>query len=305
MKPSFRSARRLVFLGLFAAGGAWSAPTPVSDAATTAELGRINGVALACAQPELVTRTKALVIARIAKTRELGEVFESATNQAFAEQTGNKAACPPRGELALRLEAVAMRLGPVLTHRLDDSAVTPEVGLNPRYLLQAANGRAVMDGDFRNQFQLVTFGYTSCPDVCPTTLVDMADILKRLDQGEALASKLQPIFISVDPERDTLAVLREYTAYFDKRILGATGSPDLLKRAAESFKARYEKVPDAGGRYAVDHSAGMFLLAPGGQFIAKFAYGTPAADIAERIRGEIKRRAATAEAAPAAAAAAK
>jgi protein SCO1/2 len=166
----------------------------------------------------------------------------------------------------------------------------PDVGINPRYLLQAANGRAIMDGDFRHQFQLITFGYTFCPDVCPTTLLEMAEILKQLGPR---AAQVQPLFFSVDPERDTLEQLRNYVDFFDKRIIPATGKPELVRRAAENFKVRYEKVAAPGAdpaNYAVDHSAGMFLLAPGGQFIAKFPYGTPVADIVARLRQEIALR---------------
>ncbi len=92
-------------------------------------------------------------------------------------------------------------------------------GIIPRYLLQDPNGRSVTNEDFRGRFQLITFGYTYCPDICPTTLVDMAEILKQLGDR---AAKVQPIFISVDPDRDTGAVLKSYTEFFDARILGLT-----------------------------------------------------------------------------------
>lgn len=154
----------------------------------------------------------------------------------------------------------------------------------PRYLLQDVNGRATMPDDFRGSYQLISFGYTFCPDVCPTTLTEMTAVLKDLG---AQAKRLRPIFISVDPERDTLEVLRGYTAFFDPRIIGLTGSPALVSHAASNFKVRYQKVPKEGGNYAVDHSAGMFLLGPDGSFLKKFAYGTPAAEIAEAIRQQM------------------
>ena len=147
-----------------------------------------------------------------------------------------------------------------------------------------------MDGDFPKHFQLITFGYTFCPDICPTTLQEMSEVLKQLGDE---AGRIQPIFISVDPERDTLDQLASYVAFFDKRILGATGSPALVKRAAENFKVRYEKVSTPGAdpkNYAVDHTAGMYLLTPGGQFITKFAYATPVTELVERIRAEIRLR---------------
>lgn len=156
-------------------------------------------------------------------------------------------------------------------------------GINPRYLLQDPNGRSVTSEDFRGRFQLIAFGYTYCPDICPTTLVEMAAILKQL--GER-AARLQPIFITVDPERDTGPVLKTYTEFFDPRILGLTGTPALVRRTADNFRVRYAKVREPGKdatNYAVDHSAGMYLLGPDGQFIRKFAFATPVDEISARL----------------------
>ena len=167
-----------------------------------------------------------------------------------------------------------------------DADLAAATSINPRYLLMDPNGREVSHEDFRGKFQLLSFGYTYCPDVCPTTLVDMAAILKQLDEDGGKAKYLQAIFISVDPERDTPEVLRTYTRFFDPRILGLTAKPPLVKRAADNFRVRYAKVREPGDppeRYAVDHSAGLYLIAPDGTFLKKFAYGTPAADVARWI----------------------
>jgi protein SCO1/2 len=160
----------------------------------------------------------------------------------------------------------------------------------PRYLLQAPNGRSISNEDFRGRFQLISFGYTYCPDICPTTLVEMAEILKQLGDK---AARIQPIFISVDPERDTGKILKTYTEFFDPRILGLTASPALVRRAADNFKIRYAKVREPGtdpDRYAVDHSAGMILLGPDGAFIKKFAFATPAVEISAQIEAFIDSR---------------
>lgn len=156
-------------------------------------------------------------------------------------------------------------------------------GINPRYLLQDPNGRSVTSEDFRGRYQLIAFGYTYCPDICPTTLVEMAEVLKQLG---ATAKHLQAIFISVDPERDSGKVLKTYTEFFDPRILGLTASPALVRRAADNFKIRYAKVLEPGtasDRYAVDHSAGMILLGPDGDFIKKFPFAMPVSEITEQI----------------------
>jgi protein SCO1/2 len=255
-------------------------------AATVQALGRLNGQALSCGHKEVAARIKQVMITRVPKTRELGEAFERATTDSFLAQ--GKSACPGNASLRVEVEVLAVKFAPAV-HVLADGA-TPDVGINPRYLLQATNGRSLMDGDFPKHFQLIAFGYTFCPDICPTTLQEMTEVLKQL--GEQ-AGRIQPLFISVDPERDTLPQLESYVAFFDKRILGATGTPALVKRAAENYKVRYEKVSEPGAdpkNYAVDHTAGMYLLAPGGQFIAKFAYATPVAELVERIKAEIRLR---------------
>jgi protein SCO1/2 len=156
--------------------------------------------------------------------------------------------------------------------------------LMPRYLLMDPQGRAVTIDDFRGRYQLVTFGFISCPDVCPTTLLEFKQVLELLG---GKAARLQPIFITIDPERDTRQILREYTGAFDARILGLTGSPELVRRAADSFRIQYEKVREPGAKpenYTMNHTAGMVLLDTQGRFLARFAYAMPAAEIAQRIR---------------------
>lgn len=154
----------------------------------------------------------------------------------------------------------------------------------PRYLLMDTRGRAVSDQDFAGRFQLIAFGYTFCPDICPTTLAEMSLIMQKLGSQ---ADRLQPLFITVDPERDTPAVLSRYTQFFDPRIIGLTGTPELVKRVADHFKIRYEKHWEPGAdkdKYSMDHSAGMYLLGPDGGFLAKFAYAMPPQEITDRIR---------------------
>ena len=154
---------------------------------------------------------------------------------------------------------------------------------SPRYLLMGTHGRAVRSEDFRERFQLIAFGFVSCPDVCPTTMLEMQQVLAAL--GER-AQRLQPIFITIDPQRDTPEVLKAYTGNFDKRILGLSGSAELVQFAARSFKVEYRKVQEPGappGVYTMDHTAGMFLLGPDGQLLKKFGYSTPIKEVVTSI----------------------
>jgi protein SCO1/2 len=289
MKPSLCFACLLsAMLALLLATGHARADANTDLTAAVQTLGRISGQALACKHVAVATRVKTLMISRVPKTREFGEMFETATTKAFLSQGGTP--CPSVAALTVDVELATRSLAVPNPHQLVAGPETPEVGVNPRYLLQATNGRSIMDSDFRDRFQLITFGYTFCPDICPTTLLEMTAVLKQLGDQ---AHRVQPIFISVDPERDTAKHLHEYVGFFDPRIIGATGSAELVSRAARNFKVRYEKVIDpqaAPGNYAVDHSAGMYLLAPGGQFITKFAYGMPVADIVSRLTSELRTR---------------
>ncbi len=251
------------------------------------DLGRLNGLTLACGQKEAASWVRVLMLNHAPKTRAYGEAYEEGTQESFLAH-GKGTPCPASAELNARLDEIARRLKAVLPvagqvpagHSAGESVPNAVV---PRYLLQDPNGRAVTNEDFLGRFQLIAFGYTSCPDVCPTTLLEMKEVLKRLGDK---ASQLQPIFITVDPERDSAQVMREYTSAFDPRILGLRGSEDLTRRAAAEFRVRYEKVRDPAappGSYTVDHSAGMILLGPDGRAAVRFAYATPAQKVAERI----------------------
>lgn len=167
-------------------------------------------------------------------------------------------------------------------------AVQPSAATSPRYLLMSPGGRAMTSEDFRGRLQLVAFGFTSCPDVCPTTMLEMVHVLTALGDS---ADQVQPIFITVDPERDTADVLGAYARTFDPRILGLTGSPVLIRRAADSFGVQYQKVQEPGASadvYTMDHSAGLYLLGPDGALLRKFGYGTSVADMVASIQSRLK-----------------
>lgn len=190
--------------------------------------------------------------------------------------------------LALTLAALTGIFTPATAQMSQPSETTPTqenapARASPRYLLLGSHGRAVMSEDFHDRFQLITFGFTGCPDICPTTMLETQQVLAALGEH---AKQLQPIFITIDPQRDTADVLDTYTRNFDARILGLTGSPELVGWAANNFKVKFEKIQEPGAApsvYTMDHSTGMFLLGPDGQLLNKFVYGTTVKDMVERI----------------------
>ena len=123
-------------------------------------------------------------------------------------------------------------------------------------------GNQVCPTDWLRRPTIVFFGFTWCPDVCPTTLIDISGWLEELG---ADAERLNTVMISVDPERDTAVVLAEYLSNFDPRIIGLTGPLSEIERAAAGFRARFEKVPQ-GSDYTMDHTAGVFLFRADGSF---------------------------------------
>jgi protein SCO1/2 len=143
------------------------------------------------------------------------------------------------------------------------------------------NGTARSQADFHGRYMLVYFGYTSCPDVCPTTLTVMADAMARL--GPA-ARKIVPVFITVDPARDTPAAMKTYLAAFGPEFVGLTGSDKAIARVAREYHVYYRNVPMPGGGYSVDHSSTIYLMDPDGKFIAHFDETVGPQKLAARLR---------------------
>jgi cytochrome oxidase Cu insertion factor (SCO1/SenC/PrrC family) len=131
------------------------------------------------------------------------------------------------------------------------------------FVLTDQDGHARSDKDFRGRFVLLYFGYTYCPDVCPTTLAEMVDGLDKLGPKQA---RFVPLFITIDPERDTPAVLKKYLAAFGPRFVGLTGSVADVTRVAHAYRVYFAKHPLAGG-YAMDHSSIVYLLGLDGKFV--------------------------------------
>ena len=147
-------------------------------------------------------------------------------------------------------------------------------------------GRTRRLEDFRGKAVVLFFGFTHCPDVCPTTLADMAQVMRQLG---ADADRVQVLFVTVDPERDTQEALAQYVPAFDQRFLGLRGDLEATRRVAKEFKVYFEKRPGASpGAYSVDHSAQSYVLDPEGRLRLFVRHGRIAEDLAPDLRALLK-----------------
>lgn len=152
------------------------------------------------------------------------------------------------------------------------------------FSLTDQTGKPVTDQTYKGKWLLVFFGFTYCPDVCPTALNQVAQVM---DQLGPLADQVQPLFITVDPARDTPAVLAQYTAAFGPRIVGLTGTPEQIAAAAKAYRVYYAKV-DQGSDYTMDHSAILYVMRPDGKYEAFFAADAKADDMTAKLKSWIE-----------------
>jgi len=149
------------------------------------------------------------------------------------------------------------------------------------FTLTDQNGHQRSDGDFRGKLMIVYFGYTFCPDVCPA---DLMAITQSLDALGAAAAEIQPIFITLDPERDN-ALLKDYVAAFHPSLIGLTGTPEEIRKIANSYKAFYTKVPGAqNGDYSIDHFGVIYLMGRDGEYLGFLPPQTGPAKLTEVLR---------------------
>ena len=168
------------------------------------------------------------------------------------------------------------------------SEAVPNVG--GRFALTDQFGKPRTDADFRGQYMLVFFGFTHCPDICPIELQTISDALDQL--GSEAAAKVTPIFITVDPARDTPDALRSYAANFHPRLVALTGSAEAIGAVAKSYRVYYAKAtgtsaPSDPAAYILDHSAVVYLMGPKGEYVAHFSPGTTAQVMAEDLRDQL------------------
>ena len=151
------------------------------------------------------------------------------------------------------------------------------------FTLVDQTGKTVTDQDFRGRYMLVFFGFTHCPDICPAELQVMSAALDALGPK---ADSVVPIFITLDPERDTQAAMGAYVKNFGPRFVGLTGSSEQIAAAAKAYRVAYSKFQQdkTSSDYSIDHSALVYLMGKDGEYITHFAYGTPASQMTETLR---------------------
>jgi protein SCO1 len=150
------------------------------------------------------------------------------------------------------------------------------------FSLVGADGKPVTDRDFRGRYMLIFFGFTHCPDICPAELQVIA---QALDQLGDKAKNVVPVFITLDPERDTPKAMADYVKSFGPNFVGLTGSPEQIAAAAKAYRVAYSKIEnkDQPGDYSVDHSALVYLMDPEGRYVTHFSYGLSADQLAEKL----------------------
>lgn len=179
------------------------------------------------------------------------------------------------------IAVVAALAGIQLSHLLGNNG--PQAAEYPRFTLVDQRGRTVTEADFRGRFLLVYFGYTYCPDVCPTSLSTMAGALHRLGTR---AEAIQTAMITVDPDRDPPSVLGEYVDSFWPGMVGLGGSPEQVAEAARQFAVVYTRNGD-GDDYTMDHSAFLYLMTPDGRLVLTIPHGTPAEALARLLAEQV------------------
>ncbi len=177
----------------------------------------------------------------------------------------------------------------------NENEMPQETGLLPKpsdlggpFSLIDQSGKHVTEKDYAGKYLLIYFGYTYCPDACPTELLVMGQALDQMPQAQS--DKIQPIFITIDPARDTIDKLSEYVPSFYPRLVGLTGSDAEIAEVAKEFKVYYAKstAPNNASDYVMDHSSYVYLMNPEGKMIGIFSSDTSAEDMAKSLTAAVK-----------------
>jgi protein SCO1/2 len=188
------------------------------------------------------------------------------------------------------LVAAAMIIAGVLWHEADQigglgrTVTTGTATIGGPFSLIDQNGRTRTQDDFRGRFMMIYFGYSYCPDICPTTLAEMAAALDKLGSHR---NRIVPLFISIDPERDTPQVLKAYMKAFGADFTALTGSTGNIEKAAKAYRVYIRKHPLADGNYSMDHSGVIYLMGPDGRFVTYYENEIGPDKIAEDLRRRV------------------
>ena len=155
----------------------------------------------------------------------------------------------------------------IVTGRLSAPGAQQIAAIGGPFKLVDQNGKVVTDQDMKGHPFLVFFGFTHCPDVCPTTLFEVSEIMRALGPD---ADRTRALFITVDPERDTPAAMKDYLSSFDPHLSGLTGDPATIAAVAKAYRVYYKKVPLDEGGYTMDHTAIVYLMDKDGRFVSPF-----------------------------------
>jgi protein SCO1 len=181
---------------------------------------------------------------------------------------------------ASAIAAVAGTTVAFTLHHAPPATAAAQLQIGGHFELSTPDGRAVTEATFRGKWLLVYFGYTFCPDVCPATLMSIAQGLKKLGPR---ADKVQPIFITVDPERDTPELIGQYVKDFDERFVGLSGSPQQIAAAARNFHVYYAVRKLGNNEYVVDHSSFIYVIDPNGTFVRLLSADLPGHEVADQL----------------------
>ncbi len=201
----------------------------------------------------------------------------------MAKKTG-KSAIPL---LAAVIVAVIASIGLLFWLAGNRKADTDQPVIGGAFELVDQNGKPFTEKNLKGKYSLIYFGYTYCPDVCPTELQTMTQALEMLGP---MASRIRPVMISVDPERDTPEVLKEYLTNFYPGFVGLTGTPEQVRKAGQAYRVFYRKTDEkSASDYLMDHSSIVYLMDPKGRYLKHFAYGTSPEKMADGIRKAIEK----------------
>jgi cytochrome oxidase Cu insertion factor (SCO1/SenC/PrrC family) len=182
--------------------------------------------------------------------------------------------------------AALIGIGALLSDPAQESSATGEAAIGGPFRLLDQNGQRVTNQDFAGKHMLIYFGYTFCPDICPLTLANMSAAVEELPPD--VAEQVVPIFITVDPSRDTVEQLAAYASAFDPRLVALTGSEAEVKAAARAYRVYFKKVEgENADSYLMDHTSFIYLMGPDGRYETHFAHNAAPEEIGEGIRGEI------------------